>query len=326
MEDPPGETAASSLLWKSEPGCGEGADMFRIFPTVPITWRTSTCVQFGVDDPVLIDGLLPADIELIDDLRLGVGSAQYYARAQDLGADLSRASSLITLLDEAGVLIPEDSETSTVTKGSPVLATAQTFRSSPHRVSARLAARPVLVTGPLRAGIEQHLSQSGFAVAAAGRVEDLDPLSSPLVITSSYLVPDLHTAMWLTDREIDHAQVVIGEHQVELTGLIRPGHTPCTVCACLHRKDADDGWLEQYPRIRALQDREALADPLARALGTVHIVLLLRRALLNSVPMPVTRLVASATGESRDEELRFHPDCHCRVPVPRFESVGEQAQ
>lgn len=300
--------------------------MFRIFPSVPITWRTPTCVQFGVDDPVLIDGLLPADVGLIEDLRLGVGSAQYYSRAQDLGADLGRASSLITLLGEAGVLIPDDSETSTVPKGSPVLSTAQTFRSSPSRVSALLGSRPVLVTGPLRASVEQHLSASGFAISPVRRAEDLDPLSSPVVITSSYLVPDLHTAMWLTDREIDHGQIVVGEHQVEVTGLIQPGRTPCAVCACMHRKDIDDSWLDQYPLIRALPDREGLADPLARALGAVQIVLLLRQALLGAITTAVTRLLSSATGETSEEEVRFHSDCHCRVPVPHFDSFGEQAQ
>ena len=112
--------------------------MFRIFPSVPITWRSSSCVQFGADDPVLIDGLLPADVSLIEDLRLGIGSSQFYARAQELGADLSRASSLITLLGEAGVLVPEGPDSGAVRKGSPVFAAARSFGLAPdqsHRSS-----------------------------------------------------------------------------------------------------------------------------------------------------------------------------------------------
>lgn len=128
--------------------------MFRIFPSVPITWRSSSCVQFGADDPVLIDGLLPADVSLIEDLRLGIGSSQFYARAQELGADLSRASSLITLLGEAGVLVPEGPDSGAVRKGSPVFAAARSFGLAPDRVSQILGARPVLVTGPLRAQAE----------------------------------------------------------------------------------------------------------------------------------------------------------------------------
>ncbi|MDN5910250.1 MAG: hypothetical protein L0J17_08380 [Brevibacterium sp.] len=300
--------------------------MFRIFPSVPITWRSSSCVQFGVDDPVLIDGLLPADVALVDELRMGVGSAQYYSRAQDLGADLGRASSLITLLDEAGVMVPDDSDAATVTKSSPLLATAQIFALSPDRVAKLLGDSPIMVAGPLRAVTEQYLSASGFAIAAEHRVEDLDLMSSPLVVTTSYLVPDLHTATWLTDREVPHCQVVIGEYSLEVTGLIRPGTTPCAICACLAKKDADDSWLDQHSHIRALPDRESLSDPLSRALGAINVVQILRRALLSPGTEPVLRNVSLATGIGTDEALAFHPRCQCRVPVPHFDLIAEQVQ
>ncbi|GAA1872680.1 hypothetical protein [Brevibacterium marinum] len=300
--------------------------MFRIFPSVPITWRSASCVQFGVDDPVLIDGLVSADVALVEDLQMGIGSAQYYSHAQDLGADLGRASSLITLLDEAGVMIPDDSDTATVTAGSPLLATGQIFGLSPDRVANRLGDVPIMVMGPLKTITEQHLSASGFAVTGQRRVEDLDLLSSPLVITTSYLVPDLHTATWLTDREVAHCQVVIGEYSLEATGLIRPGLTPCAICACLQKKDADASWLDQYPHIRALPNRESLADPLSRSLGALNVVQILRRALLEPDTDPVRRTVSLATGVGTDGPLRFHSRCQCQVPVPHFDLVGEQAQ
>ena len=300
--------------------------MFRIYPSVPITWRSTSCVQFGVDDPVLIDGLLPADAALVEDLRMGVGSAQYYSRAQDLGVDLARASSLITLLDEAGVMVPEDADASGVAKSSPLLATAALFSLSPDRTSQLLAARSIMVTGPLRTIVEQHLSAAGFAVSGARRVEDLELLSSPIVITTSHLVPDLHTATWLNDREVSQAQIVIGEHSVEITGLIRPGLTPCTVCECLRRRDGDESWFDQHSRIRALADRESLSDPLARSLGALNVTQILRRALLNPDSQPVRRRVWLATGLGADDELHFHADCHCQVPEPHFDLVGEQAQ
>lgn len=300
--------------------------MFRIFPSVPITWRSPSCVQFGVDDPVLIDGLLPADVTLVEELRMGVGSAQYYSRAQDLGADLGRASSLITLLDEAGVLVPDDSDAALMTKSSPLLATAQIFTLSPDRVSRLLGESPILVVGPLRAVTEQYLSASGFAIAEQRRVEDLDLLSSPLVITTSYLVPDIHTASWLTDREVPHCQVVIGEFSLEVTGLIRPGATPCAVCGCLQKKDADNAWLDQYPHVRALPDRESLSDPLSRALGALNVVQILRRSLLRPETEPVNRNVSLATGIGTDEDLVFHPRCQCRISVPHFDLGNEQAQ
>lgn len=300
--------------------------MFRIFPSVPITWRSSACVQFGVDDPVLIDGLLPADVALIEELRMGVGSAQYYSRAQDLGADLGRASSLITLLDEAGVMVPDDSDAAMVTKSSSLLATAQIFALSPDRVSRLLSGSPVVVMGPLRAITEQYLSASGFAIAPHHHVDDLDLLTSPVVITTSYLVPDLHTATWLTDREVPHCQVVIGEYSLEVTGLIRPGATPCVMCDCLRQKDADDSWLNQYSHIRALPDRDNLSDPLSRALGGLNAVQILRRSLLCPDADPVRRRVSLATGIGTEEPLSFHPRCQCRVPVPHFDLVDEQAQ
>lgn len=300
--------------------------MFRIFPSVPITWRSPSCVQFGVDDPVLIDGLLPADVSLVEELQMGIGSAQYYSRAQDLGADLGRASSLITLLDEAGVMVPDDSDTVAITKSSPLLATAQVFTLSPNRVSKLLGESRILVVGPLKTVTEQYLSASGFAIAEQPRIEDLDLLASPLVITSSYLVPDIHTATWLTDREIPHCQVVIGEYSLEVTGLIRPGRTPCAVCACQRKRDADASWLDQYPHVRALPDRESLSDPLSRALGALNVVQILRRSLLCPDTQPVHRNVSLATGLGADEALVFHPRCQCRASVPHFDSVGEQAQ
>ncbi|WP_209325069.1 hypothetical protein [Brevibacterium renqingii] len=300
--------------------------MFRIFPSVPITWRSSSCIQFGADDPILIDGLLPADATLIEDLRLGIGSSQFYARAQELGADLGRASSLITLLGEAGVLIPDGADTGAVPKGSPVFAAAHSYGLSPGRVSQALASRPVLVTGPLQAILEGHLAATGFAISSAGRIEELDLMAAPLVITSSHLVPDLHSAMWLSDREVDHCQVVLGESAVEITGLIRPGRTPCTVCSCLHRKDADAGWLDQHSRIRALPERESLSDPLARVLGAAHAVQLLRHALLRPELDPVRRIISLDAGTVSEEGLAFHDRCHCRAPVPDFGSVGEQVQ
>ncbi|UVI37611.1 hypothetical protein [Brevibacterium spongiae] len=300
--------------------------MFRIFPSVPITWRSSSCVQFGAEDPVLIDGLLPADVSLIEDLRLGIGSAQYYSRAQELGADLSRAGSLITLLSEGGVLIPEGADSGVVRKGSPVFAAARAFGLSPDRVSRILGSRPVLVTGPLRAQTEGQLAAIGFAVSSARRIEELDPMNAPLVICSSHLVPDLHASMWLNDREIDHCQVVLGEQTVEITGLIRPGRTPCTMCSCLHRKDSDNGWLDQYPLLQALPDREDLCDPAARILGSAHVVQLLRQSLLRPELAPVARIVSVETGELEEQGLTFHDRCRCRAPVPDFGSLGEQAQ
>ena len=53
-------------------GEAKGPEMFRIFPSVPITWRSSSCIQFGADDPVLIDGLLPGDACLMLFLVVGI--------------------------------------------------------------------------------------------------------------------------------------------------------------------------------------------------------------------------------------------------------------
>src|SRR5699024_10954119 len=192
--------------------------------------------------------------------------------AQELGADLGRATSLITLLGEAGVLIPEGADTGVVPKGSPAFAAARSYGLSPARVSQALAARPVLVACPLSAIAAGPLAALGFTVSGARQIEDLDLMAAPLVITSSHLVPALNSATWLSAREVDHVQVVLGESVVEIAALVRPGRTPCTVCSCLHRKDADSGWFDQYPRLRALSDRESLTDPLARILGAGHAV------------------------------------------------------
>ncbi len=298
--------------------------MLRICPSVPITWRSHTCLQFGVEDPVLIDGLLPAEASLIDDLRMGLGSAQFHARAQELGIDLARATSLISLLAEADVLM--DADASAVAKGSRSLSTARLFRRPPGEVAGVFAARPVSVLGPLRAPVAHQLSLAGFAVSQATRVEDVEVLGRPVVVSTAHLVPDLHSATWLVDREIDHCQIVCGEFTVAITGLVRPGRTPCTICACLGFKDADADWFDQYPRIRALSDRDELGDPLSPGVGAVHLALVLRRALLTDTADAVCRRVDLRTGLAEDEPLDFHPRCHCLVPVPGLDLTGEQAQ
>lgn len=300
--------------------------MLRICPSVPITWRGRGCLQFGVEDPVLIDGLLPAEASLIEDLRMGLASAQFHHRAQELGIDLARATSLISLLAEADVLIPSDSDTSAMAKGSKTLSTARLFRRTPDETSEVLAARTVAVLGPLRSPVAHQLSLAGFAVSTASRVDESEALAHPIVVTTSHLVPDLHSATWLVDREIDHCQVVAGEFTVTLTGLVRPGRTPCTLCGCLSLRDADADWFDQYPRIRALQDRDELSDPLAAGVAATHIALVLRRALLEDAAEPMVRSVDLRTGFADEEDLAFHPRCHCRAPVPRFGRPEEAAQ
>src|SRR5699024_12273475 len=113
---------------------------------------------------------------------------------------------------------------------APALAGARPRGLAPDLVPQALAARPVLVLGPLRPIAEGHLAATGFTVSGARQIEHLDLMPAPLVITSSYLVPGLHSATWLSDREVDHVQVVLGESVVEIAGLVRPGRTPCTVC------------------------------------------------------------------------------------------------
>ena len=300
--------------------------MLRICPSVPITWRGRSCLQFGVEDPVLIDGLLPAEASLIEDLRMGLASAQFHHRAQELGIDLARATSLISLLAEADVLIPSDADTSAMAKGSGALATGRLFRRPPDETAEVLAARTVCVLGPLRSPLTQQLSLAGFAVSSVTRIDESEVLHRPLVVTTSHLVPDLHTATWLVDREIDHCQVVCGEFSVAVTGLVRPGRTPCTICGCLRLRDADADWFDQYPRIRALTDRDELSDPLAAGVAATHAALVLRRALLEPAGEPMVRTIDLRTGFAEEEELAFHPRCHCRVPVPRLDLPEEAAQ
>ena len=56
------------------------------------------------------------------------------------------------------MLVPDDADSGTVPKGSPVFAAARIFNLSPDRVSQVLGARPVLVTGPLRSHVEAQLA------------------------------------------------------------------------------------------------------------------------------------------------------------------------
>src|SRR5699024_10587791 len=89
-------------------GGREEEPMLQFHRSVALVRRSESRLQFGVDDPVLIDGLTDGDFALIDRLCRGCDPDDYLEVAHRRGVNRTRALSLLDLLTEAGVLAPPE--------------------------------------------------------------------------------------------------------------------------------------------------------------------------------------------------------------------------
>ncbi|GAA2002403.1 hypothetical protein [Brevibacterium samyangense] len=289
--------------------------MYQVNQSVPVVWRSERCVQFGVDDPALVDGLTAEDAELVGLVRMGIGTDEFFDRAAYLGVPRARAGSLLAILDEAAALVPLHHDEGPEVTTSHTDAYASALGLSPTRVARTLGATDVAVTGPLRHALSPVLTAVGFAVRSVERAEDAFELRAPLVVLTSVWVEDAVSAGGLLEHTVPHLHVVLGQHRATVTHVVDPGVTPCTKCRFLHRTDADDEWMSTWRALWRQQPALSRTDPLLGHLAMAHVAGLLRTHAVHAPSVPVDLEITLPHGSVTERAATFHPECDCRIPI-----------
>ncbi len=289
--------------------------MLQFHRSVPLVRRTPSSVQFGVDDPVLIDGLTNDDIELIDRLCRGCDSAEYLEAADSAGLSRTRALSLLDLLTEAGVLAPPEAASG----GSVIRDFAEAYAAlhgvGPVAAATAIRRRPILVLGHDPRVVSEALTEAGFDTVDVESADDAIAAGAEhtMTVLTSRLTADIGESSRLFAADADHLLVRVGDLRADVVP-IRPGVTPCATCAVLHTRDEDEGWFDGWRQLAA-RSRHALIDPLLLRAAATETTRMLRAAVVGLAEFgPVLRIDAR-TGRRTQEAAVFHPDCDCRIPL-----------
>lgn len=287
--------------------------MYRTFTSLPLVWIDENSMQIGSEDPVYVDGLSAADVELINRLRLGLGTAELDAAVSRAGMDADRAAMLLGLLDQAGALVPAESAPGDPA-GQHVQALAAATGHDPAALDRELAATRIDIVGPLAESLAPVLRRAGLdAHALSG--EPTGPNREQVVVLTSFLAADLLSAAALVEQDIAHLHVVFGEASTRIGHIIRAGRTPCSGCLVETAMDSDDSWFESWRALRTSSWRADQLDPVLHDLGAAHLAGHLRAALLGLKPADTGLRLSLPLGQAEDVTVGFSPSCPCRIPL-----------
>ena len=289
--------------------------MLQFHRSVALVRRTESSVQFGVDDPVLIDGLTDGDFALIDRLCRGCDPDDYLEVAHRRGVNRTRALSLLDLLTEAGVLAPPEAAAGGPVVRDHVEPFAALHGLGPVEAARAVGERPVFVVGRDSSVIADALAAVGFAPRP---VADVDAALAQGAVHSTTVLVDRWTAnvgdaSRLFAEEAAHLSVRIGDQQADLTP-VRPGITPCLTCAVLHTRDEDEGWFTGWQQLSA-RSAHALVDPLLLLSAATETARVLRAWAARLAEFGPLLRISARSGERSQSPARFHPDCDCRIPL-----------
>ena len=288
--------------------------MYIIQRCVPIVWRSETCAQFGVDDPVLIDGLSAEDIDLLTLLRSGIHADEIFEAAQRCGVSARRVTSFLALLTEAGALAPVDCVAASRTPLPHVEALAWRERALPAALHAAHRSRRVSVTGPLAAEVASELSRAGMIARTVETCEHAVDDVDGIVVLTAVWTADLLGAGVLNEAGVEHLHLTVGQAQSQITAAIVPGQTPCTGCRVAAAVDSDSGWVESWRALRRTNPSPARLDPILTDLSTVHVANAVRSRLIRATDEP-RDLRIHLDGSTREVPAQFHDSCDCRLPL-----------
>lgn len=278
--------------------------------SVPLAWRSSRCLQIGIDDPVLIDGLSAADRELIELIKMGISPELLSDKSSQLGMAHERLESLLSLLEEAGALVPRvQLHTSPVTH--QVDAIAQARQACPSEISHAFKRQRVLCVGPLAPELSTMLTACGLS-ASSGSLSSSTLQPGTLVAFTSVWVPDLMGARALHESDTPHVSACIQQESATVTHVIQPSFTPCIACLTHYWIDADDEWLAGWKSLREQAPSPRRVDPLLAWSALVEVARTVRQHVLEDFTVPHIRRV-SMTGETTSDVAQFHTACDCRV-------------
>ncbi len=184
--------------------------MLRIDPALALVWRTPTCVQVGVPDPVVVAELAPAQEHLLVAVRAGVSAVALDAIGRMQGLSAADVADFVALFDAS-------------------------------------LERPAVAR--LRVGVDGvgatadwigHLLGSFCEVRA---VNSAPPSWKPdlVVVLGAFAIAPARAGAWLS-RDVPHLAVVLADRSVRVGPLVRPGRSACVTCGELARADADPSW------------------------------------------------------------------------------------
>lgn len=279
--------------------------------SVPLVWRSSSCLQIGIDDPVLIDGLSVADRELIELIKMGISPEVLADKASQLGLTHERTASLLSLLEESQALVPRvQLHTTPVTH--QVDAVAHLRGANPSELLMALKNQRVVCVGPLAPELAKLLSACGFSVTSAPSVLQATVRDGAIVVVTSVWVPDLMGARSLQDSGTQHVSVCVQPAQATVTHVVRPSLTPCLACLTHYVIDVDDEWMTGWRGIREQAPSARRVDPLLAWSSLVTCARVLREHVLEDFTVPQTHRLGLA-GDTASEVAQFHTACDCRM-------------
>lgn len=283
--------------------------LLRLRPAAQIVWRSPSCVQLGVEEPIVVDAVTAWQVRLLEELRRGVPEGALpawgevnLAAPQWIRAFLKRLAPVLTRIDTASA---ESAQHPTASQHS---ATASS-RTAGKRVLLMFASG-LSDDDPLPVAISTALGQ------LPGQIGTLPPsaLEHPagptptddIAILVSPHVTDPRAARglaWRSDRVLpivtSGEQVTVGPF---VAGAAANADLPCLGCVEHARTDADPAW----PVIAA--------QLIGRSAPPVTALLAFRAAatLLGHLrePAPVSVTLNEQTSMRRMH--RPHPECACR--------------
>ncbi|HWM34944.1 MAG TPA: hypothetical protein VNR36_11975 [Pseudolysinimonas sp.] len=248
---------------------------------VPLVWRTPSSVQFGVDEPVVIDDVGPGLERMLSALRAGISRSGWQMLAREAGIDPPEARALLRRL-------------------GPVLAGDAAIASPP--------AQRVLVTGTgaIATTLASLLRESG--VLAVGREAQPDLA----VLVAEWVIGPDDAAHWLR-RDVPHLPIVGSDRAITVGPFVEPGRGPCIYCLQLTRRDADPAWPAIVTQLwgRPGAPRTQLADLTAATFAARRILERLGRG-----PGTIGRGWRLAEDGARISAWTTwtHPECSCAAP------------
>lgn len=203
----------------------------RIDPSIPVVWRDSDTVQFGLD-PIYT--------------KLGpLGGVE----ARGI-AELIRGTSLARLASVVG---------SEAAARSLIDSCGEVFHRPARAILPRLAVVGIApgkdIIARAWAGATRSTIVAESSVDVSGAEVDF------VILVSHFVVSPIDIQPWL-GRDINHCAIVFGESSVRVGPLVVPGNSPCIRCVELSHIDADPTWSAVAPQVwrkSAAADSAALA-------------------------------------------------------------------
>lgn len=244
----------------------------------PMVWRTPTSVQFGVDSPVIVEGVTPGVERLLAALRAGVSPSGFAMLARDSAVPLADARDLLASLE-------------------PVLRRETTTASGRVLVTG---------TGPIATTLAQLLDEAGLLARAAERQPAL------AVLVADWVIGPDDAAHWLR-RDVPHLPIVATDRSVSVGPFVEPGRGPCVYCLQLARTDADPVWpavaTQLWGRAPARHPRIAVLTVACFAARRIR-----ARVAEGPAETATTWRLSEEGATISAATARTHPRCSCAAP------------